>query len=57
MAVNSLSVLEHAHIADMQKSLKQKLQESSQRERGDFLSRPVLAAVVGDKKPCSKAKF
>ncbi len=50
MEAKTLTVLEHAHIAEMQQDLKRKLQESQKNESTGMgaLRRTILALVVGE---------
>ncbi len=50
MEAKSLTLLEHAHMAEMQADLNRKLQESSKKDsgKGDQLSRSILSAVVAE---------
>lgn len=51
MEAKSLTLLEHAHMAEMQADLSRKLQESSKKDsggRGDQISRSILSAVVSE---------
>lgn len=50
MEAKTITVLEHAHIAEMQQALRRRLQEAQKKDlgRGESLTRSVLQQVVGE---------